>query len=197
MIKSLEKSSIHRITSGQVLVDLQTAVKELVENSLDAGATSIGMYNVCHRLNAFCLLTYHISSLSAKVEVKFKDYGLKSFEVIDNGSGIASEDYANVGEWNLFKSLFPPYRSPLAMKHCTSKISSFEDLTSVETFGFRGEALSSLCALSGRVTVTTATTKEAPVGTVLEFDRIGRLTSSSGKSARTVSGNGVFAGSYF
>ena len=44
MIKSIEKSSVHRITSGQVLVDLQTAVKELVENSLDAGATSIGDY---------------------------------------------------------------------------------------------------------------------------------------------------------
>lgn len=72
MIKSIEKSSVHRITSGQVLVDLQTAVKELVENSLDAGATTI--------------------------EVKFKDYGLKSFEVSDNGSGIASEDYDSVGE---------------------------------------------------------------------------------------------------
>lgn len=43
MIKSIDKSSVHRITSGQVLVDLQTAVKELVENSLDAGATSLGV----------------------------------------------------------------------------------------------------------------------------------------------------------
>ena len=43
-IKSLDASSIHRITSGQVVIDLQTAVKELVENSLDAGATSIGMW---------------------------------------------------------------------------------------------------------------------------------------------------------
>lgn len=42
MIRSIDKSSVHRITSGQVLVDLQTAVKELVENSLDAGATNIG-----------------------------------------------------------------------------------------------------------------------------------------------------------
>ena len=45
MIRSIEKASIHHITSGQVLVDLQTAVKELVENSLDAGATSIGKQN--------------------------------------------------------------------------------------------------------------------------------------------------------
>lgn len=42
-IKALDKASIHRISSGQVVIDLQTAVKELVENSLDAGATSIGL----------------------------------------------------------------------------------------------------------------------------------------------------------
>ena len=44
MIKAIDTSSIHRITSGQVVIDLQTAVKELVENSLDAGATSIGQF---------------------------------------------------------------------------------------------------------------------------------------------------------
>lgn len=41
-IKAIDKTSVHRITSGQVVVDIQTAVKELVENSLDAGATNIG-----------------------------------------------------------------------------------------------------------------------------------------------------------
>ena len=44
-IKALDGGSIHKITSGQVVVDLQTAVKELVENSLDAGATNIGAYS--------------------------------------------------------------------------------------------------------------------------------------------------------
>jgi DNA mismatch repair protein PMS2 len=43
-IKAIDGTSVHKITSGQVVVDLQTAVKELVENSLDAGATSIGMW---------------------------------------------------------------------------------------------------------------------------------------------------------
>jgi hypothetical protein len=41
-IRAIDTSSVHKITSGQVVIDLQTAVKELVENSLDAGATNIG-----------------------------------------------------------------------------------------------------------------------------------------------------------
>jgi hypothetical protein len=41
-IKAIDKASIHRITSGQVVIDLQNAVKELLENSLDANATNIG-----------------------------------------------------------------------------------------------------------------------------------------------------------
>ncbi|TCD62462.1 hypothetical protein EIP91_006832 [Steccherinum ochraceum] len=152
-IKAIDTQSIHRITSGQVVIDLQTAVKELVENSLDAGATSI--------------------------EVRFKEYGVESIEIIDNGSGIASGDYEAV-----------------ALKHHTSKLESFEDLSSVMTFGFRGEALSSLCALCDSVTVCTATSTEAPIGTVLEFDRAGKLVSKSGKVARqpgtTVAVTGLF-----
>jgi len=42
-IKPIDTGTVHRITSGQVVVDLQTAIKELVENSLDAGATTIGI----------------------------------------------------------------------------------------------------------------------------------------------------------
>ncbi|KAF9788005.1 hypothetical protein BJ322DRAFT_1002088 [Thelephora terrestris] len=152
-IKAIDGPSVHKITSGQVVVDLQTAVKEMVENSLDAGATTI--------------------------EVRFRDHGLKSIEVLDNGSGISAENYDSVG-----------------LKHHTSKLSSFEDLTAVSTFGFRGEAISSLCALSESVTVTTATTSEVPMGTVLELDRSGKVTSRSGKVARqrgtTVTVTGLF-----
>ncbi|OJT04390.1 Mismatch repair endonuclease PMS2 [Trametes pubescens] len=152
-IKALDGGSIHKITSGQVVVDLQTAVKELVENSLDAGATNI--------------------------EVRFKDYGLESFEVIDNGSGISPADYDSI-----------------ALKHHTSKLSSFTDLEAVTTFGFRGEALSSLCALAESVSVTTATSAEAPIGTVIEFERTGKVKSRKGKAARqrgtTVTVSGLF-----
>ncbi|KAI1784264.1 DNA mismatch repair protein MutL [Ganoderma leucocontextum] len=152
-IKVLDPGSVHKISSGQVVVDLQTAVKELVENSLDAGATSI--------------------------EVRFKDHGLESFEVIDNGSGIPSQDHDYI-----------------ALKHHTSKLASFTDLETVTTFGFRGEALSSLCALSDALSVTTATAADAPAGTVIEFDRTGKAKAKKGKAARqrgtTVSVSGLF-----
>jgi DNA mismatch repair protein PMS2 len=114
---------------------------------------------------------------------------LKTLEVIDNGSGIAPEDYESIGKP---PSLVPSSTSFVisfgtALKHHTSKLASFSDLTSVLTFGFRGEALSSLCALSETVTVTTATATQTPMGTILVFDSAGRLTSSSGKVARQVS----------
>ena len=56
----------------------------------------------------------------------------------------------------------------------------------MRSFGFRGEALSSLCGLSAHVAVTTATAAEAPMGTVLEIDARGRVASKSGKAARQV-----------
>lgn len=56
-IRAIDTTSIHRITSGQVIVDLQTAVKELVENSLDAGASSIGECQQCRRTSL--TNTYH------------------------------------------------------------------------------------------------------------------------------------------
>ncbi|KAJ3036040.1 Mismatch repair endonuclease pms2, partial [Rhizophlyctis rosea] len=62
----------------------------------------------------------------------------------------------------------------IALKHCTSKISAFEDLYSARTFGFRGEALSSLCAIS-RVAVTTSTSESAPAGVRLQYDKHGKL----------------------
>ncbi|CAE6498386.1 unnamed protein product [Rhizoctonia solani] len=158
-IKSIDKESVHRITSGQVVVDLATAVKELVENSLDAGASSIGKYQPSINPEPTNTFKY--------LEVRFKDQGLTSFEVIDDGTGIDKANYAAV-----------------ARKHHTSKISQLSDLLSVQTFGFRGEALASLCALCERVTITTATAEEAPMGTVLQFARSGELESSSKKVAR-------------
>src|SRR5437667_9007489 len=65
-----------------------------------------------------------------------------------------------------------------ALKHHTSKISTYGDLNSLQTFGFRGEALSSLCALSN-VYMITARSDEAPKGTKLEFEISGKLKRTS------------------
>jgi anti-sigma regulatory factor (Ser/Thr protein kinase) len=69
-IEQIEQSSVHRICSGQVILDLATAVKELVENALDAGAT--------------------------RVDVRCKNYGADCIEVVDNGSGIDAANYESL-----------------------------------------------------------------------------------------------------
>ncbi|NXG21796.1 PMS2 endonuclease, partial [Grallaria varia] len=130
-IRPIDRKSVHRICSGQVVLNLGTAVKELVENSLDAGATNI--------------------------DIKLKDHGAELIEVSDNGGGVEEENFEG-----------------LTLKHYTSKIQDFSDLVHVETFGFRGEALSSLCALSD-VTIFTCH-KSAKVGTRLVFDHNGKIT---------------------
>ncbi|KAF7901459.1 hypothetical protein EAF00_003680 [Botryotinia globosa] len=134
-IKPIEGRTIHQIQSGQVIVDLCSVVKELVENSLDAGATSI--------------------------DVRFKNQGLEAIEVQDNGGGISPHNY-----------------DTLALKHYTSKLTTYNDLTTLQTFGFRGEALSSLCALSN-FCVITCMPESAPKGTKLEFEISGKLKGTS------------------
>lgn len=130
-IKAIDKQSVHQICSGQVVLSLATAVKELVENSIDAGATN--------------------------VDVKLKDNGIELVEVSDNGKGVEEQNYEG-----------------LTLKHHTSKLKEFSDLIHVETFGFRGEALSSLCALSDLSVVTCH--ESAQIGARLVYDHDGRLT---------------------
>ncbi|KAL3211181.1 hypothetical protein MRX96_000862 [Rhipicephalus microplus] len=133
-IKAIDGSTVHRICSGQVVLSLAIAVKELVENSIDAGARNIS--------------------------VKLKDHGSKLVEVIDDGEGVDESNFA-----------------ALTLKYHTSKLRQFSDLEGVTTFGFRGEALSSLCALCD-VTIATRH-KDAEQATLLKFDHHGVITSRS------------------
>ncbi|KAH6567060.1 hypothetical protein BASA50_001379 [Batrachochytrium salamandrivorans] len=132
MIRSLDRQLVRQICSQQVVIDLAGIVKELVENSLDAGATSI--------------------------DVKLIESGAEGVEVSDNGSGIGEADLV-----------------VLAKRHHTSKIAEFDDILSVSTFGFRGEALNSLCTIA-KVVLTTSTRESAPVGYKMEYDSSGNVT---------------------
>lgn len=111
-------------------MNLAVAVKELVENSVDAGAKI--------------------------VEIKIRNFGADGFDVVDNGRGIEEENFVGI-----------------TAKHHTSKLKEFSDLESIKTFGFRGEALSSLCALSN-VTITTRHSSTEH-GTRLTFDHDGAI----------------------
>ncbi|XP_075686367.1 mismatch repair endonuclease PMS2 [Rhinoderma darwinii] len=133
-IKAIDRKSVHQICSGQVVLSLATAVKELLENSLDAGATSI--------------------------DIKLKEYGADLIEVSDNGCGVEEHNFQG-----------------LTLKHHTSKLQEFSDLVNVETFGFRGEALSSLCALSDLSIFTCH--KSSKVGARLVFDQNGKIIQKS------------------
>ncbi|MDR0822261.1 MAG: DNA mismatch repair endonuclease MutL [Endomicrobium sp.] len=104
-ITVLSQETINKIAAGEVVERPLNVVKELVENSLDACATSI-----------------NIEILQA---------GKKLIRISDNGMGMDEED--------LKLSI---------LRHATSKIINFEDLSHIQSMGFRGEALSSIAAVS-------------------------------------------------
>ncbi len=104
-IHQLTPDTISRIAAGEIIERPAYALKELIENSLDAGAT--------------------------RIDVTLENHGLDLIEVTDNGIGMSPED--------LHEAIKP---------HTTSKIRSDDPLTSIHTFGFRGEALASIAAVS-------------------------------------------------
>lgn len=124
-IEQLSTSIINKIAAGEVIERPASAVKELIENAVDAGAT--------------------------RVDITIEEGGSHLIRVVDNGHGIAAD------------------QMELAIaSHATSKIRSADDLFSVRTLGFRGEALASISEVS-QMTLRSRTDEEE-VGNILEIN---------------------------
>ena len=119
-IKVLSQEVADKIAAGEVAERPSAVVKELVENSMDAGATSI--------------------------EVEIRKGGIEYIRVSDNGCGI---------EPNQVETAF--------LRHATSKLRSIDDLYMIDTMGFRGEALASICAVAEVEVITKTAENEEGV----------------------------------
>ena len=124
IVHLLPDSVANQIAAGEVIQRPASCLKELVENSLDAGAS--------------------------RIQVIVRDAGRTLLQVIDDGTGMSETDARLAFE-----------------RHATSKISEAQDLFSLRTMGFRGEALASICAVA-QVEMTTRC-KENEVGTLIEI----------------------------
>ncbi|RUS86374.1 hypothetical protein EGW08_005892, partial [Elysia chlorotica] len=100
-----------------------------------------------------------IDASSTNVDIKLDDFGLEKIEVSDNGKGVKKSDV--------------PF---MTKRHYTSKFSGMESFLTLETYGFRGEALASLCSVSDVVVITK--TKEDDVGSSYSFDEEGTIKNS-------------------
>lgn len=117
MIKVLDEQTSGKIAAGEVIERPANVLKELLENSIDSGATIIN--------------------------IEIEDAGKKLIRVNDNGAGMNKDDL-----------------KLSVLRHATSKISDFNDLDTLNTFGFRGEALYSIAAVS-KMTISSGNGKQA------------------------------------
>ncbi len=138
----LDELTINKIAAGEVIERPASVVKEMVENSIDAGATNI--------------------------TVEIKNGGISFIKVSDNGKGIAADDLEIAFE-----------------RHATSKIRSAEDLDTVTSMGFRGEALASIAAVANVELVSKTAEQDigykvvVEAGDVLEKEEAGCRTGTT------------------
>ena len=125
LIHLLPPHIANQIAAGEVIQRPSSAVKELLENAVDAGAT--------------------------RVHLIIQDAGKSLIQVVDNGKGMSDTDARNAFE-----------------RHATSKIQSIEDLYTIKTMGFRGEALASIASVAQVIMKTKRAEDE--IGTEIEIE---------------------------
>lgn len=140
-IKILSLDQAQKIAAGEVVERPVNVVKELVENSIDAGASQISIY--------------------------IEKAGKKLIRVVDNGCGMSCQD-ARI----------------CFLSHATSKISKLEELEFINSFGFRGEALASICAISKIKLITKLNQEENQTGVQIEYED-GKLFSEKAVSCNS------------
>ncbi|KAG0668448.1 hypothetical protein C6P45_004673 [Maudiozyma exigua] len=140
VIHKIHADSQWKITSGSFIHGPRAAIKELIDNSIDAGSKTI------------------------YIDVDSKTGGCDYFSVRDDGTGVKEDD-----------------RPLLCQNHTTSKIDSFDDLSSLSVLGFRGEALfmlATLCAELGSMQIITKT-KDDSIGMKWFVDKNGNMKKDS------------------
>ena len=139
-IKRLTQKVINRISAGEVLERPAAAVKELVENALDANAS--------------------------RIRITLRHGGKSLIRVQDNGNGMSKDNLMLATE-----------------RHATSKLKG-DDLSNIDTFGFRGEALAAIAAVS-RMTIKTKQENLSPIEIFVEGGRMGECNTSEQQTEGT------------
>lgn len=138
---------MNKIAAGEIIQRPANALKEMMENSLDAGASMI--------------------------RIQLRDGGLKMLQIQDDGCGVSVRAQGRVEEGMFLACLLarptnsrssplpPPTQRKdmplLCERFATSKLRTFDDLSAMTTFGFRGEALASISYVSAAMTVISRT----------------------------------------
>jgi len=162
-IQQIAPSSVQRLVAGQAITDLSSAVKELVDNAIDAGAT--------------------------RIHIKLYDQGLEGIEVSDNGGGVPSTSRPMMAmkhatsKLRNFDDLYSQTTTAASDGDSGCNYNNNSDgacdTTCAPTLGFRGEALFCLANISRSLTVSTRTSNEQNLGEQFAFNTEGQLISNS------------------
>lgn len=149
MIKVLEQSTIDKIAAGEVIERPLSIVKELIENSVDAGST--------------------------RITVEIKEGGISMIRVTDNGCGIAADEVRTA-----------------YLSHATSKLNTADDLVGIGTLGFRGEALSTIAAVTETEMITKTRDSMTGVKYVIKGGKEEELVEIGAPDGTTIISKNIF-----